>query len=70
MSEYKGGGVAALERDLYHAQFSLPPLQLQVLIGITTIIITTIIITTTVLTTITNIIRRGIIHSTILQHRF
>ena len=24
------GGVAALERDLYHAQFSLPPLQLQV----------------------------------------
>ena len=64
MSEYKGGGVAALERDLYHAQFSLPPLQLQVLIGIATII------TTAVLTTITNIIRRGIIHSTILQHRF
>ena len=41
MSEYKGGGVAALERDLYHAQFSLPPLQLQVLIIITTIIIIT-----------------------------
>ena len=65
MNEYKGGGVAALERDLYHAQFSLPPLQLQVLIGITTSIIIT-----AVLTTITNIIRRGIIHSTILQHRF
>ena len=66
MSEYKGGGVSALERDLYHAQFSLPPLQLHVLIVITTIII----VTTIVLTTITNIIRRGIIHSTILQHRF